>query len=146
MAKRNIPHNTETFEYVNVNPKDKTTGDCVLRAIAGATGKDWDEVLDDLVSLAHKYKLMPNDTKLYGRYLDSLGYIKEKQPRKADGRKYTGSEFCRYLDSHEAGVDVLAHIGGHHIVHIACIDGRYKVVDTWNSTEYTIGNYWIRRF
>lgn len=147
MALRKIPNNTETFTFHNENPKDKRTSDCVLRAIATATGKTWDEVLDDLVTVAHETKLMPNDPKCYDKYLESLGFEKQKQPRKADNTKYTGSEFCEYLNARfingKKVVDVVAHIGGGHTVAIA-YDKGYRVVDTWNSTRGSIGNYWIK--
>lgn len=140
---KKIPNDTEYFRYYNANPKDRRTGDCVLRAISLSTGKTWDEVLDGLVEIAHKYKVMVNDTPCYDRYLQSLGYTKMTQPRKKDNTKYTGEEFCRdYLGKFRLGeYDVVAHIGGHHIV--AIVD--CKVVDIWNSTYKTIGNYWIRR-
>lgn len=140
---KKIPNDTPYFRYYNANPKDRRTADCVLRAISLSTGKTWDEVLDGLVEIAHKYKVMVNDTPCYDRYLQSLGYTKMTQPRKKDNTKYTGEEFCRdYLGKFRLGeYDVVAHIGGNHIV--AIVD--CKVVDTWNSTYKTIGNYWIRR-
>ena len=138
---KKIPHDTETFKFHNANPKGKRSSDCVIRAISTATGKSWDEVLDDLVKISHKYKEMPNDTKCYAKYLEDLGFSKMKQPRKADNTKYTGSEFCEYLRRIPGEYNVVAHIGGHHIV--AIVD--YKVVDIWNSTGKTIGNYWIKR-
>ena len=140
---KKIPNDTPYFRYYNANPKDRRTADCVLRAIATSTGKSWDEVLDGLVEISHKYKVMVNDTPCYDRYLQSLGYSKMAQPRKGDNTKYTGEEFCRdYLGKFcLAEYDVVAHIGGNHIV--AIVDR--KVVDIWNSTYKTIGNYWIRR-
>lgn len=140
---KKIPNDTEYFRYYNANPKDRRTADCVLRAIVVSTGKTWDEVLDGLVEIAHKYKVMVNDTPCYDRYLQSLGYSKMKQPRKDDNTKYTGEEFCKYLIRNHLyeGYDIVAHIGGGHIVAI----DRAQVVDIWNSTYKTIGNYWIRR-
>ena len=149
---KKVPHDTESFKFYNANPKDKRTADCVLRAISVATGKTWDEVLDDLVACAHKYKLMPNDPKCYEKYLDGLGFIKMKQPRKSDNTKYTGSEFCTWLSvNYIHGETIVAHIGGHHAVAIMPsyegdgINDRYKVFDIWNSTSKSIGNYWIKR-
>ncbi len=145
-----IPTNTNTFKYYNANPKDKRACDCVIRAIATATGKSWDDVLDDLIVIAHKYKYMPDEPKCYGRYLESLGFTKRKQPRKYDNTKYTGSEFCELIDicQHSGWNEftIVAHIGGHHIVAIKLDDDdQYKVHDTWNSTHGTIGNYWIKK-
>lgn len=140
---RKIPQDTECFRFHNANPKGHRAGDCVYRAIATSTGKTWDEVLDGLVEVAHKYKYPVDVPECYGRYLESLGYSKMKQPRKPDNTKYTGEDFCLdYLRKLRLGeYDIVAHIGGHHIV--AIVDR--KVVDTWNSTDGTIGNYWIRR-
>lgn len=140
---RKIPQDTEYFRFHNANPKGHRAGDCVYRAIATSTGKTWDEVLDGLVEVAHKYKYPVDVPECYGRYLESLGYSKMKQPRKPDNTKYTGEEFCKYLIRNRlySGYDIVAHIGGHHIVAI----DRAQVVDTWNSTDGTIGNYWIRR-
>ena len=135
---KKIPQDTEFFRYPNANPKDRRTTDCVIRSISTSTGKTWDEVLDGLIEIAHKYKIMVDDTPCYDRYLQSLGYSKMTQPRKGDNTKYTGVEFCRdYLGKFRLGeYDIVAHIGGHHIV--AIVDR--KVVDTCNSTYKTIGN------
>lgn len=35
---RKIPPETSTFHFHNENPKGRRTGDCVIRAIARATG------------------------------------------------------------------------------------------------------------
>lgn len=145
MIKR-IPNETSTFHFYNANPKENRAADCVIRAIAAATGKTWEEVLKELTEIALKYKLMPNEKKCYDRYLKKLGWKKEKQPRKADNTKYTGSEFCEFLDSADCEyIDtVIAHIGGHHIVCIKVHDLAHKVFDTWNSTSGCIGNYWVK--
>ena len=151
---KKIPKNTPYFTYYNANPKDKRSSDCVLRAISLATGKSWDEVLDDLVVFSHKYKEMPNDKKCFSKYLESMGFEIQKQPRKSDNTKYTGREFCNllnglYTDSTTDTVtsyDIVAKIGGHHLIAILLDnDNRYKVFDIWDSTDGSIGNYWIRK-
>ena len=149
---KKILNDTETFKFFNANPKDKRSGDCVLRAISTATGKTWDEVLDDLVIYSHKYKEMLDDPKCYAKYLENLGFIKMSQPRKGDNTKYTGSEFCKLCSVNcTNGELIIAHIGGHHVVAIMPtregdgINDRYKVLDIWDSTGGTIGNYWIKR-
>lgn len=150
---KNVPKETNSFHYYNANPKDKRTSDCVVRAIATATDKTWEEVLQGLTEIAIKYKLMPNDVKCYTRYLESLGFTKHKQPRKWDNTKYTGSDFCEMLGSDNCDYileyntskeTVLAHIGGHHIVCIKEHDGQHKIYDTWNSSSRCIGVYWTK--
>lgn len=149
--KRKIPQDTPYFTYANANPKNKKTGDCVIRALAIAMNKSWDDVLTDLYKYAMKYKQMLNDDILYKKYLKDQGWVMLKQPRKIDNTKYTGFEFCRELQEgtsfnyDDISVDeydnIIAHIGGHHI--IAIIDG--KIHDTWNSSNGCIGNIWVKR-
>ena len=126
---------TRWLKFHNANPKNRNSDDCVIRAISLATGKSWDEVLTSLCEIALKEKRMPNEKECYGKYLEKLGWKKQKQPRKSDNTKFTGKEFVTYF----SGM-AIAHIGGHHIV---CIK-EHKVWDTWDSTEGCIGNYWVK--
>lgn len=146
---------TDTFLWENQNPKGKIAGDCVIRAIASATGMTWDQVFDGLVEVARKHKMMPNDKKTYAKFLEGLGWVKHKQPRKDDNRKYTGEEWCTYVslnDKEGKTGPMIAHIGGHHLVcikptdHGDGINRRFKVHDHWNSTKGCIGNYWSKTY
>lgn len=130
-----IVPDTDTFHFYNANPKNRRTTDCVVRAIATATGQTWDETLVGLTETALEHKQMVSDPACYGKYLESMGWTKNKQPRKPDGKKYTGKEFVKLFRG-----TAVANIGGGHV---ACIkDG--KVWDTWNSTGGSIGNYWSK--
>ena len=135
MGIRKIPVDTETFHFFNANPKGNKSCDCVVRAIAGATGQTWDETLEGMVAMALRLKLMPNDPKCYDKYLQSLGWHKQKQPKFKNGTKYTGTEFAKRF-----GGIMIAHIGGHHLV---CIK-EHRVWDTWDSTGKCIGNIWCK--
>lgn len=126
---------TSTFHYINVNPKNRITGDCTFRAIALATGKSWKEVVMEMAEMSCKTGYAINDKKGIERYLKEQGWIKISQPRKSSGGKYTGKEFCKIFE----GV-CIANIGGHHITCI--IDG--KVNDIWDCTNKCIGNYWVK--
>lgn len=142
---RKIPANTKSFEFFNANPKDKRSSDCVLRALSSATDLSWDDVLDELVELAHEYKVVPEEKQCYSKFLESHGFVKKPQPRLASGRKYTGTQFCRLCtETFTNGEKIVAHIGGHHIVAILPTDDGYKVHDTWDSTSGCIGNYWVK--
>ena len=126
---------TETFHFHNQNPKGRITGDCAFRAISLATGKPYNECVMEMAKKMCETGYALNDKKGEDAYLKSLGWIKMPQPRKGDNTKYTGEEFCKIFKG-----TCIANIGGHHIV---CIkDG--KVWDIWNSTQGTIGNYWIK--
>jgi len=138
---------TRTFHYYNANPKNKITTDCVIRAIATALKQDYNKTVMELAQMQCDTGYDDGDKKLYDKYLQSKGWIKCKQPRKADNTKYTGKEWCRRLKEDitwatngENLKRVVANIGGNHVV--AIIDG--KVNDIWDSTDGCIGNYWIK--
>lgn len=50
------------IKYVNynANPKNRKTGDCVIRAIARATNQSWETVYAALCELGAKMKDMSN--------------------------------------------------------------------------------------
>ena len=128
-----IPKDTSTFQYYNANPKNKHTTDCVVRAICTALEQSYEQTVKGLTELWLETGYDMSETKCFGKYIESKGWIKNKQPRKTDNTKYTGKEFVKTFK----GVCV-ANIGGNHTV---CIkDG--KVLDIWDSTDGCIGNYW----
>lgn len=137
---------TSTFFFFNANPKKRYTGDCRIRAISTATGIDYNEIVLKLayIQIETGYDQCTNQG--IDILMDRLGWKKQKQPRKKDGTKYTGKEFCKVQQRgvSENGIvispRVFCNIGGHH--EVAIIDGR--VWDTWDSTEGCIGNYWIK--
>ena len=134
--------NTSVFTYYNANPKNKITTDCVIRAISTATNKPYNEVVMEIAELQCKTGIDMDSKQGIEKYLATLGWIKHKQPRKYDNTKYTGKEFCKYVQEHPfiPFRYIIANIGGHHIV--AIIDG--KILDTWNSSDGSIGNYWTK--
>ena len=144
---------TDTFHFHNANPKGKMTTDCVVRAISTALRQSYDQTLREMVEMTIKSGYMLNENKGMDKYLQSKGWVKCKSPRKDDGTKYTGEEFCRTLThpiySEELGLcdedfeinNIIANIGGHHTV--AIMSGQ--IWDTWNSTKGTIGIVWVKK-
>ena len=133
---------TSTFHYFNANPKNRITGDCWARAISTGTGIPYNTVVMEMAELHCMTGYDASD--LIGRYLESKGWIKMKQPRKADNTKYTGKQWCEWLNKNDNRNErIICNIGGNHIV---CIvkDNGFKVWDIWNSTEGCIGNYWTK--
>ena len=134
--------NTRTFFYYNANPKNRITGDCTFRAIALAMDKPWEDVVMEMARMSCDTGYAINDKKGIERYLSMNGWVKHSQPRKLDNTKYTGKEFCKHLD--KANGNVIATIGGTHVVCIKWTITGYKVHDIWNSTDGCIGNYWTK--
>lgn len=139
---------TSTFHYHNQNPRGRITTDCVIRAISTATEIPYQQVVMEMAKLQCETGYDDGDAKLYDLYLKTKGWLKHKQPRKLDGTKFTGKEFCEAADESYELLDrsIVANIGGHHIV---CIKANtfqegHKVWDTWDSTRGCIGNYWVK--
>ena len=144
MAKRSREEkypDTETFHYHNQNPKNRITTDCAIRAISLATGISYNDVVLGMAKMQCETGWDMSENKGIDKYLDSIGWVKCKQPRKIDNTKYTGNEYCRKLWQTNAKDPIIANIGGHHIV---CIKD-FRVWDTWNSTNGCIGNYWVKK-
>lgn len=122
------------YKYYNANPKNKKTDDCVIRAICTALDLPYRTILHELVEVCEASGYSITDVKCYDRLLKKYGFKKQRQPKKPDGTKYTGTEFCRMVKNET----ILAHIGGHHIV---CIQNG-TILDIWDSSGGCIGNYW----
>ena len=137
---------TDVFQFYNVNPRGRLTEDCVIRAITAATGKDYNDVVMETARLQCETGYQATGVKGLANYMERIGWVKCQQPRKADNTKYTGEEFCRYLTKYsKSRGSMIANIGGNHTVAILYIDGHFKVVDTWDSSDGCIGNYWVQK-
>lgn len=113
--------NTETFTYTNPHPKGiKTLGDCVIRAIAIATGKSWLKVYDELTELGRELLAPPTDMKTVTAYLDPIA---KRIDVKKNGRRLTG----RDLTQRKTKTYIVRTAG-----HLATVKGG-KVRDTWDS-------------
>ena len=128
---------TETFHYYNANPKNRLGCDCAIRAICTAMEQSWQETVREMTEVGISIGYVVNDPKTIEKYLQLKGWGKHKQPKKPDGTKYTGKEFCERARSYE---NYIANIGGHHMVAIV----GARVQDIWDSTNKCIGNYWTK--
>lgn len=124
------------FIEFNINPKNKRTKDCVIRAIATATNKTWEAVYRELTELGIKKGLILNDRNNWKAYLKNLGYEKQNMPRREDRTRYTLEEFC----------DEIAEDNQIYIVKVAnhlTVVKEKNLYDTWNCSRKSVGNYWI---
>ena len=113
------------FITINPNPKRKSVGDCVIRAICVATDKEWDEVFLELMLKAFDMKDMPMANNVWGSYLTDLGFTREIIPNTCP-ECFTVKDF---LVNYPQGTFVVG--TGTHAV--AVKDGQYY--DTWDSGD-----------
>lgn len=122
------------MRYVNLNPaNNKKTGDCVVRAIAGASDKSWIEVFDGLVKIAREQYCMPSDPNVYEQYLFSIGFTKNTIPKTKYGEKR--------LNSKQLAAKTNAVIRqAHHL----CFSKDGHVHDSWSSEDRTVYTYYTK--
>ena len=120
------------FKEFNAHPKGIKTGDCVVRAIATATNKDYLECRRELNQKKRELGFFGyKDTLFLYKYL-------EKNPRlifkavKGEPR-IKGTDFT---ELHPKGTYILKMAG--HIT--ACIDG--VILDTWDCTYRSVYTAW----
>lgn len=146
---------TKTFRYFNANPKGRITGDCRIRAIATACEVPYNQVVMDLAKIQCETGYDQTANQGISILMEQYGWTKHKQPRKKNGKKYTGKQFCvvqqkwlkdeslignEWDDGIVISKRIFCNIGGNH--EVAIIDG--KVWDHWDSTDGCIGNYWTK--
>lgn len=119
--------------YYNPNPMKKTTGDCVVRAMCKATGKDWDTVYKELFEIGFELKVMPNMDEAWREYLIRNGFIYHKLTIKRGSKRPRVNEFAK---NNKTGTFVLR--VANHLVTLE--DGYYY--DTWDSGDCSMYGYW----
>ena len=122
------------FIMSNPNPKNNYTGDCVIRAISIAEGRDWDDIFIELMAKCFDLKDMPSTNKAWGAYLHSIGYKRHIIPDTCPDC-YTIIDFTR---DHPQGNYILG--TGTHVV--AVKHGNYY--DTWDSGLEIPLVYWTK--
>ena len=120
--------------YANPNPCREEEPDCVVRAIAIATGQDWDTVHWDLCMLSHLRCTMPSVNWLWGLYPGLNGFEKFLLPESCP-ECITIREFAR---RYPEGTYIIG--TGNHAV--AVIGGNY--VDAWDSGD-EVPSYFYRK-
>ncbi|MBO5388391.1 MAG: hypothetical protein J6A59_09655 [Lachnospiraceae bacterium] len=119
----------------NVNPKKKKTGDCVVRAVAVATGLGWDESFKLLTEAAFRLKTVPDETEAVHDVLMRLGFKEGKIRVPKGSKRPTVAQFAQMHPDWYAVLRV-----SHHLV----ATGRGNYVDIWDSGRCSVYKYWYK--
>ena len=112
-------------EY-NPNPRgNQRAGDCVIRAIAKATGYDWEKIYSELSIYGYSLGDWGNSNGVWDAYLRSTGFKRYVLPNTCP-LCYTVADFTT---DNPIGTYILG--TGKHAVTV--VDGEYY--DSWNSGE-----------
>ena len=120
--------------YANPNPCRQEEPDCVVRAIAVATGKSWDRVHRELCEMSRRKCTMPSVNWLWGLYLEKHGFTRFNLPESCPACVTVRACAARYPE----GTYVLG--TGTHAV--AVIGGNW--MDAWDSGDEVL-TYFYRR-
>lgn len=116
------------FVYYNPNPFQTHVGDCSVRAISKALGKDWEDSYISLCAEGLYYRDMPSSNYVWGMYLLRFGF-KQRMIDSICPKCISVSEFT---EEHPSGTYVLGCEG--HVV--TAVDGDY--FDSWDSGHKTV--------
>lgn len=122
------------YQRFNVNPAGRNVGDCVVRAIAKATGQGWEEAYIALCVQGLISYDMPSANAVWGAYLRRLGFRRHLIPDTCPDC-YTVSDFAA---EHPAGTYVLALSG-----HVVCVEDGI-IYDSWDCGSEVPLYYWER--
>ena len=129
------------WKKINLNPLQKQTGDCVIRAIAYATGQSWDSVFRELTEEAYNRAEMPSWNPTWWAYLERKGFTRHVIPEKCP-ECYTVKDFCREYPHGTYVLFIPQTEGG--VGHVVAVqDGSY--IDTWDSGNEIPLVFWERR-
>ena len=118
----------------NINPCDKRTIDCTVRALATLLDADWYDIYDQLYIVGRYMCDMPSSKAVINEYLRAKGFEKFVIPNTCP--------FCysvqQFAEDHPDGRYLLA--TDSHVVPV--ISGNW--VDTWNSGDEIPLFYWTQ--
>lgn len=127
------------FEYKNVNPKNRHTGDCSTRAITELLQIPYQDALklqyEDSCERCYAIEVK----ECVGNIVEQYGYTKHKQPKKDDGKKYFVGEIHKLVSCEEMHNGILILLANHWTV-----VRDFTLFDLWDCRYKTIGNYWTK--
>ena len=111
------------YVFMNPNPSQNLTGDCVIRAISKTMDKSWEDTYIDLTIEGYMLHDMPSANHVWSNYLTRKGYKRNAVPNTCPNC-YTVNTFAADFPQ---GIYILA--TGTHVVTVS--GGNY--FDTWDS-------------
>lgn len=120
------------YSYFNPNPRNQKVGDCAVRAIAKALGKDWEDAYIGLCAEGLNYCDMPSANYVWGMFLRRFGFVQKMIPSICP----QCISVSKFADEYPMGRYVLA--CQNHVV--AVVDGNY--FDSWDSGDEIVLYYY----
>lgn len=127
------------YKEINVNPKNRKTGDCSTRALVGVLGISYAEALKLQFEESLQCYYDPTSKQVMERVLKRFGYVKMAMPKKYDETKYEVREIDQLVSKEQMKNGILVTVANHH----TCVKDGY-IQDIWNCGKKCIGNYYVK--
>ena len=127
------------FKFYNCNPHSTLTQDCVARALTAFTGKDYWDIVDELLKIYKNTGYHIIDPVCIMLYLDSLKIYKAtviKFPEVVSLK-----ELCENLEKENNSKydDILVLLQNSHLTYVH----KYEIWDIWDCSKLNVSMYWI---
>lgn len=127
-----IQKKKSNFKKINLNPKQRKTSDCVIRALAAVFNKGWLEVYDELTDLARSLYSVPGASETIKEYLKEYPVIPVKYENEFGTKKrYKVKDICEWEGSYIVKVSN----------HITCVIDGY-IQDIWDCSDHAAYIIW----
>lgn len=125
------------FYLVNVNPKNKKTGDCAVRAVCQATNLPYKDVAKELFDEWMKAGYEMTDHRVVRKVLERHGFVEYGKPKKDNGKTYCVGEINQLI-----GDDAIAlvQVANHYTV----VKGE-NLIDLWDCSAKSVYRYFVRK-
>lgn len=123
------------YRKLNVNPKNKRTNDCVIRAVTKALNSDWQTEYFNLCRMGSQLCCMPSSDEAIEAYLKQKGFIRKTFKIHKGDRRLTAGQFGELFP---VGVYLLKLAG-----HITCLING-DIYDIWDCSEKCVYSYYER--
>lgn len=127
------------YKKINVNPKNRKTGDCSTRALVGVLGISYAEALKLQFEESLQCFYDPTSKQVIERVLSRFGYVKMAQPKKCNGTKYEVREIDKIVSDEQMKNGILVTVAHHH----TCVKDGF-IQDIWDCGGKCIGNFYVK--
>lgn len=133
---------TRVFRLCNVNPLNRNTGDCVIRALSVLLEQSWE---DTLCELSASGTAEVSRRGVFEAYLRAKGAQMHETPRR-NHRLLTAAAFTEVLARRYTHAErICAYVGRGHLTAFVPNGRGYQIVDTWNPETLYVGRYFVYR-
>ena len=125
------------FLKININPKNKKTTDCAVRAVAQACNIAYNEAAKELFDLWLETGYEMTEPRTMTKVLEKHGFVTKGKPKHENNKTYSVKELG---DEFGKGNIILAQVAGHYTVL-----KNNKLLDLWDCSTCCVYRYFIKK-